>query len=64
MPTIGCYRKADVLVSWSVRFSSPRIKIQSKFEVEAVVCGWSKTGLKKQFFLIVCGLFFCVDKCI
>lgn len=47
MPTIGCYRKADVLVSWSVRFSSPRIKIQSKFEVEAVVCGWSKTGLKK-----------------
>lgn len=48
MQRIGCYRRADVFVSWGVCFSSPRIKMQSEFEVDAVVCVWSKTGLKRN----------------
>lgn len=46
MQMIGYYRKIDVFVSCSACFSSPCIRIANKLEVDAVICGWSKTGLK------------------
>lgn len=47
MQMIGFYRKINVFVSCGVCFSSPHIRIANKLEVDAVICGWSKTGLKK-----------------
>lgn len=58
---IGCYRKTDVFASCGVCCGSRDIRIANKLEVDALICGWSKTGLK-ELVLSNCTWLYCIDK--
>lgn len=61
MQMIGHYRKINVFVNCAVCFSLLRIRIANKLEVDAIISGWSKTGLEK-IVLSNSMWFYCVEK--